>query len=118
VLRSVLVLAGLAIAWYFSKLLGRSYRRVLEANEVARKALATRDEVMGIVAHDLRTPLGAVTIKAALLGRGTDSAKVKQQAESIGKIAMRMEYLIRMWPSARASSRSRAAGPARRMAPT
>jgi signal transduction histidine kinase len=68
---------------------------VLEANEVASKALATRDEVMGIVAHDLRTPLGAITMKAALLGRVTDLAKVKQQAESIGKIAMRMEYLIR-----------------------
>jgi signal transduction histidine kinase len=95
VLRSLLVLAGLAVAWYFSKLLGRSYTRVVEANELARKALATRDEVMGIVAHDLRTPLSAITMKAALLGRGSDSEKVKQQAESIGKVAMRMEYLIK-----------------------
>jgi len=51
-----LALAGLAIAWYFAKLLGRSYQQERDALEAARKALAARDEIMGIVAHDLRNP--------------------------------------------------------------
>jgi signal transduction histidine kinase len=95
VLRGVLVLAGLAVAWYFAKLLTHSYRQELDAKEAAGKALAARDEVMGVVAHDLRNPLGAITLKAALLQEETDLEKVRQQAASIGNVALRMEYLIK-----------------------
>jgi signal transduction histidine kinase len=95
ILRALLVMAGLAVAWYFSKLLGRSYSQERKAKETARKALAARDEVMGIVAHDLRNPLGAITMKAALLQKTTDFEKVKQQSKSIGNVVMRMEYLIK-----------------------
>jgi signal transduction histidine kinase len=91
----LLVLAGLAVAWYFAKVLGRSYRQEREAKEAAGNALAARDEVMGIVAHDLRNPLSAITLKASLMQKGADSEKVRQQAESIGNVAMRMEYLIK-----------------------
>ena len=94
-LLGLLLLAGLGIAWYFARLLGRSYRQEQEALEAARKALAARDEIMGIVAHDLRNPLGAITMKAALLQMGADPEKTRAQAESIEKITMRMEYLIR-----------------------
>jgi signal transduction histidine kinase len=94
-LRVLLVLAGLAAAWHFAKLLGRSYRQEREAKQAARQALAARDEVMGIVAHDLRNPLNAITLKAALLKRKAESENVRQQAESIQSVAMRMEYLIR-----------------------
>jgi signal transduction histidine kinase len=88
-------LAGVAIAWYFARLLVGAHRQVEEALQTARKALAARDELMGIVAHDLRNPLGAITMKAALLRRGADSEKTRQQAESIEYVTMRMEYLIR-----------------------
>lgn len=94
-MRGVLVLAGFAVAWYFARLLGRSYRQEQAAKEAAGKALAARDEVMGIVAHDLRNPLGAITLKAELLQRVADSDKVRQQAGSIRNVAMQMEYLIR-----------------------
>ncbi|WP_437735485.1 sensor histidine kinase [Sorangium sp. So ce1335] len=94
-LLGALVLAGLAVAWYFTKLLGGSYGQVRAAREAARKAVAGRDELMGIVAHDLRNPLGAITLKAALLRKTSDSEKVRHHAESIEHVAQRMERLIR-----------------------
>lgn len=90
-----LVLAGFGIAWYFTKRLGGSYDHVREAREAARKAVAARDELMGIVAHDLRNPLGAITLKAALLRKTSDSERVRHHAESIEHVGKRMEHLIR-----------------------
>jgi signal transduction histidine kinase len=94
-LLGVLVVAAVGVAWNFSQRLGRAFRSEHEALESARKALEARDELMGIVAHDLRNPLGAITIKAALLQKGADLDRTKKQAESIANIAKRMEYLIR-----------------------
>ncbi|WP_437637247.1 sensor histidine kinase [Sorangium sp. So ce854] len=93
-LLGALVLAGLGVAWYFTRLLGGSYDQAREAREAARKAVAVRDELMGIVAHDLRNPLGAITLKAALLRRTSDAEKVRHHAESIEHVAQRMAHLI------------------------
>ncbi|MGK3996549.1 sensor histidine kinase [Sorangium sp. So ce1024] len=93
-LLGALVLAGLGVAWYFSRLLGGSFEQVREAREAAHKAVAGRDELMAIVAHDLRNPLGAITLKAALLRRTSDSEKVRHHAESIEHVAQRMAHLI------------------------
>lgn len=90
-----LVLAGFGIARYFAKLLGHAYRQEQQALEAAHHALAARDELMGIVAHDLRNPLGSITMRAALLQRDADPVKVRQQAEAIEKVTLRMGYLIR-----------------------
>lgn len=94
-LLGLLVATGLGIAWYFTRRLGGSYHEVREAREAARRALATHDELMGIVAHDLRNPLGAITMKAALLQKVSDSERVRHHAASIANVAMRMESLIR-----------------------
>ncbi|WP_437280233.1 ATP-binding protein [Sorangium sp. So ce375] len=94
-LLGLLVLAGLGISWYFTKLLGGPYNKAREARDAARTALAARDELMGIVAHDLRNPLGAIALKAARLRRGADSERIRQQAESIEHVSLRMEHLIR-----------------------
>ncbi|KYF83264.1 histidine kinase [Sorangium cellulosum] len=90
-----LVFAGFGIAWYFTSRLGGSYNQVREAREAARRAVAARDELMGIVAHDLRNPLGAITLKAALLRKTSDSERVRHHAESMEHVAKRMEHLIR-----------------------
>lgn len=95
VLRGSLVLASLVMAWYFAKRLGRSYRHEQRAKEAADRALAARDEIMGIVAHDLRNPLGAITLKATLLQKIAGSEQVRAHAESISNVAMRMEVLIK-----------------------
>lgn len=94
-LLGTLVLVDLGVALYFTGLLNRSYRQEQEALAASRKALAARDEIMGIVAHDLRNPLSAITMKAALLRRRSESEKARQQAESIEAITNRMERLIR-----------------------
>ncbi|WP_437612011.1 ATP-binding protein [Sorangium sp. So ce834] len=91
----LLASAGLGIAWYFTKRLGNLYHQVREAREAAGRAVTARDELMGIVAHDLRNPLSAITLKAARLRRAADSEQVRQQAESIENVAKRMEQLIR-----------------------
>jgi signal transduction histidine kinase len=95
VLLVVLLLGGAAIAWYFTALLGRSFRKEQHALDTARKALAAREELMGIVAHDLRNPLNAIALKAALMRKRADSISIRQQAQSIENFALRMEYLIR-----------------------
>lgn len=94
-LLGIVLLASGGVAWSLATMLGRSYRKEADALDAARKAIAARDEVMGIVAHDLRNPLGAITMRAALLARDTDSAPIRQQAHSIENTAMRMEYLIK-----------------------
>jgi signal transduction histidine kinase len=95
-LLGVLLVAGLGIAWYFARRLGRALRSEHQALETAQAAVAARDELMGVVAHDLRNPLNAITIKAALLRDEADATQVGAQAASIEKVAKRMEYLIRM----------------------
>ena len=90
-----LLLVGLAVAIYFSRLLGRSFGAQRQATQVAERAVATRDEVMAIVAHDLRNPLGAITLTASLLQNETGSNRSRERASSIANIAMRMEYLIK-----------------------
>jgi signal transduction histidine kinase len=90
----VLVLVSLAIAFYFSRLLGRSFRRQQEALETARKALAARDEILGVVAHDLRNPLAAIMMAATLIRRRAEDEKTRKHSESIETIATRMDRLI------------------------
>ncbi len=90
-----LLLASLAVGWYFARRLGRSHRQQREALETARKALAARDMLMGVVAHDLRSPLGAIAMKATLMRKSADSERLRKQAESIENVAARMERLIR-----------------------
>ncbi|HYI02191.1 ATP-binding protein [Hyalangium sp.] len=94
-LLGVLVLISLGTSWYFSRLLAQSYRQEQDALETAQKALATRDELMGIIAHDLRNPLNAIKLKATLLRKGAESEKFREHAESIEHITLRMEHLIR-----------------------
>lgn len=91
----LLVVAGVGIASTFASLLGRAYRIEADALQTTRRAVAAREELMAIVAHDLRNPLGAITMRAALLRQVGDPARVREQAESIENVAMRMEYLIR-----------------------
>jgi PAS domain S-box-containing protein len=67
----------------------RLYRSVGRAVEV-------RDEVMGIVAHDLRNPLGTVLLHASALARRSEGvdAHLRKTAETIERAANRMNRLI------------------------
>jgi signal transduction histidine kinase len=92
---AMLVLLGFGVAWYFGRLVTRAYHQEQAALETARAALAAREELLAIVAHDLRNPLGAITMRAAMLREQATTDKGRQQAQTIENIAMRMGHQIR-----------------------
>lgn len=62
---------------------------------VAGRALRAREEVFGIVAHDLRSPLGSMLLQLRMLEHAGDDADRRQVAtDSIGRAARRMNRLI------------------------
>lgn len=62
----------------------------------AQCAIQTRDEVLGIVAHDLRNPLAAVLVEAQVLRRTIAATDVEslESADAIADAARRMNHLI------------------------
>ena len=68
------------------------------ARSEAEAAIATRDELLAIVSHDLRNPLGAIVASAALLQGttidGTEGERVHKWAQTILRSTDRMKRLI------------------------
>lgn len=61
----------------------------------SQQAVRTREEVLAIVSHDLRNPLSAVSLGAALLKMsGSLDAEDREQVETIDVSARRMNRLI------------------------
>lgn len=62
----------------------------------ARRAIQARDDVLGIVAHDLRNPLSTVRLQTELLRlQGADAvAQAARAADRIERAAARMDRLI------------------------
>ncbi len=92
---AMLILVGSVITTYFALQLARAYRAERLALRAARNAANAREELLGVVAHELRNPLNAIAIKAALVQRIATLPMAKQQAESITSIASRMDHLIK-----------------------
>jgi signal transduction histidine kinase len=93
-LLAVLLITCIGISWYFANRLGAAIEHERFALVAARQAAAARDELMGIMAHDLRNPLNAIAMKAALLRKTADSERARKQAESMEQVASRMGHLI------------------------
>jgi PAS domain S-box-containing protein len=65
----------------------------LHRNE--RRAIQSRDDVLGIVAHDLRNPLGTILMQAGLLQHlGALHGQTHRPAEVIQRAARRMNRII------------------------
>lgn len=64
--------------------------------DVATRAVAARDEVLSVVAHDLRDPLSTAALAAASLVRAHDERRVRVRiaAERIGRSVSRANRLI------------------------
>lgn len=64
--------------------------------QTAQRAVQARDDVLGVVAHDLRTPLGTILMQASLLRRrGVEpERRSPKPAETIERAANRMDRLI------------------------
>jgi PAS domain S-box-containing protein len=61
----------------------------------AQQAIRARDEVLGVVAHDLRNPLGTVLLQVSLLRRLLEQHGIPQRAaDLIERSATRMNRLI------------------------
>jgi signal transduction histidine kinase len=61
----------------------------------AREAVRVREDVLAVVSHDLRNPLGAIDLSAAmLLQRVECDARSQKQLETIRRSAQRMEHMI------------------------
>ncbi|MBI5544201.1 MAG: PAS domain-containing sensor histidine kinase [Deltaproteobacteria bacterium] len=63
-----------------------------QTEEALRRAIRARDEVLGIVAHDLRSPLSVITMQASLLRRCDTGPQ--RPADVIERSARRMNRLI------------------------
>ena len=88
-----------ASAWFFGRWLTRSFMHEKAAVDRAERALAARDELLAIIAHDLRNPLNSILLNAALLREQNEASErgpsVAKPAASIEKAARRMEHLIK-----------------------
>jgi signal transduction histidine kinase len=85
----------IAAAGYCARILTRMYARERDALEHARQAIAARDEVLGVVAHDLRNPTGAIIMKAATMRERAAGPDTRAEATFIENVAMRMDHMIK-----------------------
>jgi len=83
-------LLALLLGWLSARQVGRLYRRERDALARAERAIAARDELLGIVAHDLRAPLSSIGLRAGMLRSKKDPAVVDAQAERICDVVQRM----------------------------
>jgi PAS domain S-box-containing protein len=60
------------------------------------RAVAAREEVLGVVAHDLRSPLGVVLMASEMLRRDAPATERRDSrtAETISRAALRMSRLV------------------------
>jgi signal transduction histidine kinase/CheY-like chemotaxis protein len=73
----------------------RLYESQRAARERAERAVKTRDEVLGVVAHDLRNPLSGIRMAAEVaLGDGVPEERRLQMLETIIRSTERMDDLI------------------------
>ncbi len=86
-------LLALLLGWLSARQVGLLYRREQEAFARAQRAICARDELLGIVAHDLRAPLSSIGLRASLLMSRRDAAVVEVQARTICDVVQRMSLL-------------------------
>ncbi|HKE14622.1 MAG TPA: PAS domain-containing sensor histidine kinase [Kofleriaceae bacterium] len=75
--------------------LTQTNEKLEQAFEEAQHAIRMREEVLAVVSHDLRNPLAAIQMAAALLllRLGADM-RSRKQVETIHRSATRMEHLL------------------------
>jgi signal transduction histidine kinase len=88
----VLLSGGLALV--LARHLLSLHRREHAAIQAAERAALAREQLLAVVAHDLRSPLGAIGLRANTLRRIGDE-RVRKQAEAIDRVVRRMEQLVR-----------------------
>src|SRR5690606_5813352 len=86
---------GIVVAWFFARRIALAYQAEKNSRDVAHRAVSSRDELMGMVAHDLRNPLDAIALKAAYLRERRNAPEaVCTEADSIENMTLRMSSLL------------------------
>jgi signal transduction histidine kinase len=74
----------------------RLHEQTLHDADELRRAVRLREDVLAIVSHDLRNPLGVIDLSAsALLGTHGDAPRSRQQLETIRRSVARMDHMIK-----------------------
>jgi signal transduction histidine kinase len=74
--------------------------RLLASNQAYRQAMSARDDMMAIVAHDLRNPLNTMLLRSRLMLRqvakfgGSESPGIKRNLEEQQRTARQMNQLV------------------------
>ncbi|MBI3072766.1 MAG: hypothetical protein HYY84_11680 [Deltaproteobacteria bacterium] len=89
----VAFIACCVLAWVLFRHLTTVYQRESAAVQAARRALLARDEILAVVAHDLRSPLNAIMLAGSLLQNGDDAGK--KHGDRIVRVAARMADIIK-----------------------
>jgi signal transduction histidine kinase len=89
------VLLSALLAWLFTRHLARLHRAQRDAAAEARRAKEAKDEVLGMVAHDLKNPITCIRGRAALLMRRCADEELARSARSIEHVAARMDELVK-----------------------
>jgi signal transduction histidine kinase len=90
----VALAAALAVAWLTGRLRQLAHEAGLRRNEAIAAARA-RDEVLGIVSHDLRSPLTTISLSAGLLLEQTPEDDPRQQPlQTLQRSIRQMDRLI------------------------
>jgi signal transduction histidine kinase len=87
-------IAASVLAWIVSRRLGQLYDAREEATRRAEQAAQRRDDMLGIVAHDLRSPLNVICLRAGLLREAATDPAARGSIESILRTVSRMDALI------------------------
>jgi signal transduction histidine kinase len=87
------VMLSLLFAWRAARGLDSLYASESAAKRSAERAVQAREELLGVVAHDLRNPLNAMFMGASLIRRDTTDKLARKVAMSLERIAGRMEAL-------------------------
>ena len=85
------LLASLGLATIVMRKLSQQWREAQTATATAKREAAARQELLNIVSHDLRSPLTAVTMGAALLA---ETQPPNKHVNAINNAAARMRSLI------------------------
>ncbi|PTL79813.1 sensor histidine kinase KdpD [Vitiosangium sp. GDMCC 1.1324] len=77
----------------------RERSRAEAAEQEAQRAVRTREEVLAVVSHDLKNPLGSIALSTQLLRRllppGDEGERMRKHTHTIERSVERMDRLIR-----------------------
>jgi signal transduction histidine kinase len=101
------IASSIALALIVMRRLSAQYERMRKATEAATQAAAARQEVLAVVSHDLRNPLGAIQMASSLLADADHDDRSTRQIAAIRTAADRMQHMIdELLEAARAESRT------------